>query len=286
MFFPVELAGYDAIAGDGYVELHWVTSFEDSIDRFEIDRNGELIASVEAANSDSGHAYVWIDSSVVNTFHYTYALYALMLSGDRIELATVAAIPREEWPGELTYFGSLLNGHTIHLYWETYSESPELNRFEIDRDGETVLSTPAGYPNGHWYQWPDSNLTIGVEYTYLLSAVDDTERRYGLSTLVLTLQGPVAVNERPDVPVEFEFGNYPNPFNNTTTLRYELPSAAHVTLSIYNIEGRQVATLVNEVMTAGEHSILWSADAQASGIYFATLRSGDVTKSVKLVYLK
>jgi hypothetical protein len=98
---------------------------------------------------------------------------------------------------------------------------------------------------------------------------------------------PVSEIRTESVPHTIELlGNYPNPFNSTTTLRYELPSAAHVTLSIYNIEGRQVATLVNEVMTAGEHSILWSADAQASGIYFATLRSGDVTKSVKLVYLR
>lgn len=65
--------------------------------------------------------------------------------------------------------------------------------------------------------------------------------------------------------------NYPNPFNPSTTFSYELPANSYVTLKIYDILGRQVATLVNGKQTAGSHTVTWNASAYASGVYFYKL---------------
>ncbi|MBU0690290.1 T9SS type A sorting domain-containing protein [bacterium] len=91
----------------------------------------------------------------------------------------------------------------------------------------------------------------------------------------------------PELPHSIELlGNYPNPFNSTTTIRYRLPNSARLTLSIYNVEGQEVAKLVDGPVSAGEHSIQWSAVEQASGIYFVTLKAGGSMQTHKMVFLK
>jgi hypothetical protein len=86
--------------------------------------------------------------------------------------------------------------------------------------------------------------------------------------------------------------NYPNPFNPSTTLRYALPVAAHVTLSVYNTLGQKVAELANGEIAAGYHEVRWEALGLASGIYFARLTATDgtgqivATQTTNLVLMK
>ena len=71
------------------------------------------------------------------------------------------------------------------------------------------------------------------------------------------------------------FNNYPNPFNPTTTIRYDLPEPAKVSLIVYDVLGRKVAELVNEEKAAGYHSITWNAANVASGVYLARFTAFD-----------
>jgi hypothetical protein len=81
--------------------------------------------------------------------------------------------------------------------------------------------------------------------------------------------------------------NYPNPFNPTTTISYELPVAREVELSVYNLHGRKVATLVSEQQPAGRYQVEWDAAAFAGGIYFCSLKSNaNFVQTIKLVLLK
>jgi hypothetical protein len=73
--------------------------------------------------------------------------------------------------------------------------------------------------------------------------------------------------------------NYPNPFNPSTTIRFELPGKSHVTLEIYDVIGRNVATLVSGILEAGHHHIVWNAEKFTSGIYFYHLTVVDVSSS-------
>lgn len=80
--------------------------------------------------------------------------------------------------------------------------------------------------------------------------------------------------------------NYPNPFNPSTELNFELSEAGLTELSIYNILGQKVHTLVNEVKSAGSYRVNFDASRFNSGIYFAVLRSGDFTQSIKMTLIK
>jgi parallel beta-helix repeat protein len=89
------------------------------------------------------------------------------------------------------------------------------------------------------------------------------------------------------IPKEYElFNNYPNPFNPTTTIRYGLPKDGFVTLKVYDILGREVATLVNEYEAAGSYIVTFNAGNLASGIYIYQLKSGGFVANKKLILMK
>lgn len=80
--------------------------------------------------------------------------------------------------------------------------------------------------------------------------------------------------------------NYPNPFNPTTTIAFSLPERAHTTLRVYNILGQEVVTLIDEVLSPGQHEIRWDASDRASGVYFYRLTFKDKALTKKMALLK
>jgi len=103
-----------------------------------------------------------------------------------------------------------------------------------------------------------------------------------------TVEAPVAVeDERNGVPISYDlYQNYPNPFNPTTTIEFSLPKFGHTTLTIYNVMGQVVETLLDREMTSGIHRITFRADRYTSGIYFYKLKSGDQVYVKKMILLK
>jgi hypothetical protein len=86
-------------------------------------------------------------------------------------------------------------------------------------------------------------------------------------------------------------GNYPNPFNPSTTVRYDLPTGAPVKIAVYDAAGRKVATLVDELQTAGRKSVEWcglddGGNSVASGVYFCRMNAGGHEKNVKMMLMK
>ncbi len=89
------------------------------------------------------------------------------------------------------------------------------------------------------------------------------------------------------IPDKFELSqNYPNPFNPATKIEYSIPSNGMVRLSVYNILGEQVKTLVNHEQKAGPYRVSFDASTLASGVYFYTLQSGSKNISKKMMLLK
>jgi hypothetical protein len=81
-------------------------------------------------------------------------------------------------------------------------------------------------------------------------------------------------------------GNYPNPFNPTTTISFSLVNAGAVKLAVFDISGREVATLVNGYREAGAHNVTFDASNLTSGVYVYRLSSGDLTVSGKMILMK
>jgi hypothetical protein len=78
----------------------------------------------------------------------------------------------------------------------------------------------------------------------------------------------------------------PNPFNPTTRIRYTLPMTASVVVSIYDVAGRFVENLVDQVQPAGDHVVEWDASAMSSGVYFCRMQVGEITETHRLVLIK
>ena len=110
------------------------------------------------------------------------------------------------------------------------------------------------------------------------------------------IYNPVYVNDITEIKNFNLLQNYPNPFNPTTTIRYTIPSARSplpggargglVTLKVYDMLGREVATLVNENQKAGNYEVEFNGSNLASGIYFYRLKDGNYISTKKLVLLK
>ncbi len=90
-----------------------------------------------------------------------------------------------------------------------------------------------------------------------------------------------------DIPVEFSLNqNYPNPFNPTTQIEYAVPETGQVRLDVFNVMGQRVATLVNESMSAGNHTVTFDARSLASGVYMYRLQAGNVVLTRKMTLVK
>ncbi|MBI5463924.1 MAG: T9SS type A sorting domain-containing protein, partial [Ignavibacteriales bacterium] len=90
-----------------------------------------------------------------------------------------------------------------------------------------------------------------------------------------------------EIPSSFELRqNYPNPFNPTTTIRFSLPQREFVTLKVFDVLGREVATPVNGELNAGEHTVVLEAKSLASGVYFYQLRAAGFIQTKKMLISK
>jgi hypothetical protein len=90
-----------------------------------------------------------------------------------------------------------------------------------------------------------------------------------------------------DLPTEYSLSqNYPNPFNPVTTIQFALPVSGHVVIKIYDMLGREVATLIDEDMPAGRHTVPWDASNDASGVYFAHMLSGPFEQTRRMILIK
>jgi hypothetical protein len=89
------------------------------------------------------------------------------------------------------------------------------------------------------------------------------------------------------IPLKFQlFHYYPNPFNPTTTIRFSLPQRSHVTLKVFDVLGREVATLVNGELKTGQHSVVFDAKILPNGVYFYRLTAGPFVQQQKMIVVK
>jgi len=100
------------------------------------------------------------------------------------------------------------------------------------------------------------------------------------------------ISNKSEIPAQFIlYHNIPNPFNSVTTLRYDLPEDALVNITIYDLMGRQIKTLINDQQTAGYKSTQWNAtnnsgSPASAGIYLYMIQAGDFRQTKKMVLLK
>ena len=89
------------------------------------------------------------------------------------------------------------------------------------------------------------------------------------------------------VPEKFELHqNFPNPFNPTTTIRFDVRTSGNVSLKVFDVLGREVAVLADEYLRAGSYERVFDASNLSSGVYFYTLRAGEFEKTLRMVVVR
>jgi len=196
-------------------------------------------------------------------------------------------------PVELSSFTGEISGGKVVLNWSTASEENNAG-WEIQRQ-EVVsgTSTPLSDRNTNWE-------TIG----FVAGKGTTTEaQNYEFSSLVtrpsspavyrlkqLDLDGTVSYSQilTLDIaPTAFSLEkNYPNPFNPSTTIRYQLPAQVQVTLSVFDVSGRLISVLENGMKPAGFHQVEFNAAGLSSGIYYYQIKAGNEVKTGKMLLAK
>jgi len=125
----------------------------------------------------------------------------------------------------------------------------------------------------------DGTLYIGTGGVFGMSS-----QHYGLLSYSIPISAVHSLNA---LPSAFELRqNFPNPFNPSTEIQYQLPAGGFVTLKVFDVVGREVMTVVNERQNAGEHSALVDAGSLTSGVYFYRLTAGIFVQTKKMIVLK
>ncbi len=141
-------------------------------------------------------------------------------------------------------------------------------------DTTLAVSALTGLQDGETYSW---HVWIRDEFTSVSS--QDTFQFIYNSTSVDV--------EETGTPAQYSLAqNYPNPFNPRTIISYQQTTRNWVTLAVYDVLGREVANLVNEIKGPGTYSIDWDGSGQPSGVYFYRLRAGNFTEQKKMVLMK
>jgi choice-of-anchor B domain-containing protein len=138
------------------------------------------------------------------------------------------------------------------------------------RDSVTLLANLTGFVPRSQYTW---NVTVRDEWNTTVS--QDTFRFY--------YDTPTEVRQPTDVPLKYSLGqNYPNPFNPATHIPFSVQASGFTSLRIYDLLGREVATLVNQDLQAGSYEVAFDAAGLASGVYFYTLSAGPFRESKRM----
>ncbi|MCX7877990.1 MAG: T9SS type A sorting domain-containing protein [Ignavibacteria bacterium] len=200
---------------------------------------------------------------------------------------------------------SVSSGDTsrVDFIWQRSSTNPLVRyKWKIQKIGTTTVYTFQSNSNG-------SDTVISVSRNILDSlalimgtsgdsvrcvwrgwaynGLDSLQSSNGL--LVTLVRGPIGIQViSNEIPQRFALGaNYPNPFNPTTKIRFDVPDAGEVVkISVFDVTGREIAVVVNQKLNPGKYEVLWNAEKFSSGIYFLRMNSGDFADTRKMILIK
>jgi len=166
----------------------------------------------------------------------------------------------------------------VTFNWQIPTELSHLDFFLMDNLTQTTIDMRE-VSKYSWESFPSKNLISQYSFGSLQKLSNSS--RFSISIIpadeILETQNPTQIAL---------YQNYPNPFNPSTQIRFSLPENATVSLSVYSIEGRRVATLVEGLKTSGEHSVSFDASHLASGVYLYRLQVGNHYLTKKLMLVK
>jgi hypothetical protein len=171
---------------------------------------------------------------------------------------------------------------SVELFWDE-ALGVNLSGYHIYRNSEVV-----GFTTDTFYQ--ETELADGT-YSYTISAIYGDYESSHSNQAIIEIFGNTSAEENNLPSAHKLWRNYPNPFNPTTNIKFDIGESATVTIDVFNSKGMKLVTLLDEVKAAGNHSIVWNGKdsggkAVSSGVYFYQMRAGDYHKTHKMILMK
>lgn len=238
--------------------------------------NGDIISASATLQIPGGITYASLRPETEPT---QLLVLGRTTTGQRTAQITWGALPVE-----LSSFSALVYNRTAELSWKTLEEINN-SGFEVERrTSDSQTWEKVGFVEGHGttttsyiYSFVDRNLATG-SYNYRLKQID-----YNGNFEYHNLSSEVVIG----TPVSFELSqNFPNPFNPETKINFQIPTDGFVSLKVFDNSGKEVATLVNQSMTAGFHTTNFNASTLSSGVYFYRLETQGFVKVMKMALVK
>ena len=264
---------------------------ENIFDPLEMQKSSYLLAELDT--NEIATPYLWTGSQYVPYCHRGHPIYpAAFLRTNKIELEHLLS---------------------AYMNWGKYNGITILDSLTVD----LILTDQLGYPvPGYgdyqglvWYQngelngrfpWGHGGSWWGCRAGMFFKQEEDwgiicfinSTPDYGAMVYLLNLlcdyaQDITEVEEISNIISDFYLEqNYPNPFNPSTIIKYAIPELSKVKLTLFNLLGEEVTTLVNEEKVAGNYSVEFNASSLPSGVYFYQLKAGDFIDTKKMILIK
>jgi len=285
----------------GWVHIGFLPSYYDSdtissrSEMYSVERlDDDQWVNVASGVAYDEDAYVFLcptmyDSTAANSGMTSYRVIAGMDEGNFVSQPHSGYSVDNIAPGVPEGLSLAETNEGLMLSWDA-SEDEDFQYYIVEKAADSLFQTDqyGTYTTAETY-FVDTEYETGLVY-YRVSAVDHAGNEGEYSEVVST--SILGTDEEYLIPTEFALRqNFPNPFNPVTTLRYDLPQQSFVSLKIYDIRGRLISVLVNNVQPAGFHSVLWkgtnaNAEPVSAGMYLYTIEAEGYQKTRKMVLLK
>ncbi len=219
-----------------------------------------------------------VDGALVNSFTTNNMVYGIGFTGERLFISLPGAGIDEYDPDTgiflrsigTTGYAALAGGGNQNAEW--LNENPVQVTIPAGDSVSINLVIIAPDESGHY------------SADIVLESNDPDSSTARLHVVLDIITGVAEENSLPTV--YSLYNNYPNPFNPTTTIKYDIPEQSYVTIKIYNLLGEEVTTLLNEEHNVGRYQINWNAAQLASGVYFYRIQAGSFVDTKKMILMK
>lgn len=254
----------------------------------------------EPYSNAMAHAYILFDRYTANyNLAESYFMASLLVSWMDVVIGdpkTSIVFAQGQLPVQLAEFNGTFvsQNNSIAFNWRTISE---INNYgfavqQADTGTSNFVDVPNSFVAGHGttltpqqYTWTYNTAPAGTHY-YRLRQIDLDGTQHFTDQITVTSEIVNAVEES-KMPHKFELGqNYPNPFNPMTNIRWQMGVGGFVSVKVYDVRGKEVATIVNEDLAAGNHQHTFDATGLSSGVYYYRIQAGDLVETKRMTLLK
>jgi hypothetical protein len=303
---------YKPATTGGYIQHGWRNG-----DRYQHEATGhhegniDCYAVLRLCGKDSMAANVkaWLDAALLSAVDLPLDLYSWRVLAFGASTAPLLNIPEYDFR-----YRKILNVSGTPVMGFYHSADYDINNFWLDGTGHMSCAFQAcgllerGWFYGNQYDQllisktlfgkPTRSLPYTLNRSGGFAWVDTTKgftsttawyilAKHGFNPLTLETVTGVDRGEAPTVPNETRlFGNYPNPFNPTTNIRYQIPDIRYLKLAVYDLLGREVGILANGMGEAGNHTVVFNASGLASGVYYCRLQTDAHFETQKMILVR